>query len=71
MALYRVWRDEVTECFWLLASSEADAIHSVGLALQLDEAELKATLSSDGHFVSEGLILIGSGEAFPTPKADE
>ena len=71
MALYRVWRDGVTECFWLLASSEADAIHSVGLAFQLDEAELNATLSIGGHFVPEDVILVGSGETFPTPKADE
>ena len=71
MALYRVWGDRVTECFWLVASSEADAIRSVKLAFHRDRAALKAEPSTDNHFVPDGVILMGIGQTFPTPKVDE
>ena len=61
---YRVVHRETQDCFWLLALSETDAIHSVSLTFIIDAGELEAALSTDNHRVPGGVILIGSGQAF-------
>ena len=71
MAVYRVWSDEGAESYWLDAPSETDAIGEVQLAFGyiFGTAELRVVVG-EGHSVPDGVILIGTGEAFPD-KAGE
>ena len=62
MAVYRVWRRDSADSYWLFAASEADAIRAVSLTTGIEAAELKATPARGKHGVPPGVILESSGK---------
>jgi hypothetical protein len=63
MKVYRVWAKHVSNCVWLLAESEDDAIELVSEARLLD-APLTAAIDDKKTGVPNGVILNADGETF-------
>ena len=63
MKVYRVWAKDVTDCAWLKAGSEANAIDVVS-TLKLFTGPLKATVDDKKFDVPKGVVLSSTGKTF-------
>ena len=63
MKVYRVWGNDITNCAWLQAESEADAIDVVS-AMKIISGSLTAALDDKKFNVPEGVVLASTGKTF-------
>jgi hypothetical protein len=63
MRIYRVWGDNSTNCAWLEAQSETDAIDTVA-PLDILKGPLTAWLDDDKYDVPRGVVLGSDGRTF-------
>jgi hypothetical protein len=61
--VYRVWADDVANCAWLEAESEADAIDTVS-PLEILKGPLTAALDDKKFDVPKGVVLGSDGRTF-------